>query len=74
MPDETGFWDDIVPRVDPGLCQRCADCAPMATCPASALRRETDADVPAVDEGFCFGCFACAAACTYRAIILPKRR
>ena len=74
MSDKPGFWDDIVPRVDPVLCQRCPDCAPVATCPASAFRRATEEDVPVADEGFCFGCYACAAACTHRAIILPRNR
>jgi Pyruvate/2-oxoacid:ferredoxin oxidoreductase delta subunit len=69
-----GFWDDVVPVVDPDRCQRCADCPAEATCPARGFRRADADSVPEVDQDFCFGCYACAGACPHRAIILPRRR
>jgi Fe-S-cluster-containing dehydrogenase component len=70
----SGFWADVVVRVDPEQCRRCLDCAPMAACTANAFRRERPDSVPVTDENFCFGCYACAAACPHDAIVLPRRR
>jgi len=69
----SSLWDDVVPRVDPVRCQRCADCPPMASCSAQAFRRDDPDGIPVIDEGFCFGCYSCADACTYGAIILPRQ-
>ena len=70
----SGFWDDIVPRVDPAMCQRCADCAPVVACLSGSIRRSGPESVPVVDERLCFGCFSCAGACPHKAIILPRSR
>jgi len=69
----SSLWKDVVPRVDPGLCRQCADCPPVAECPAQAFRRTGPGQVPAVDEGFCLGCYSCAGACPYGAIALPRK-
>ena len=68
------IWADVVVRVDPELCRRCPDCAPLAACTANAIRRENLESVPVADEDFCFGCYACAMACPHEAIVLPRRR
>jgi carbon-monoxide dehydrogenase iron sulfur subunit len=73
VEEPSGFWDDVVPRVDPSLCRRCADCPPMAACSAQAIRRASPDSVPVADEDFCFGCYSCASACPYGAIILPRQ-
>jgi Fe-S-cluster-containing dehydrogenase component len=70
---ETSFWEDIVPRVDPERCRRCRDCAPVAVCLARAFHRNGEDGVPVVDEDFCFGCYSCAGACLHKAIILPTK-
>jgi Fe-S-cluster-containing dehydrogenase component len=67
-----GLWEDVVPRVDPELCRRCEDCPPVASCLASAFRRDGPGTVPYPDENVCFGCYSCAAACPFDAIILPR--
>jgi len=69
-----GIWADIVPKVDPERCRRCADCAAKSTCLAGALSRQNQESVPVVDEGFCFGCYSCAGACPFKAILLPRLR
>jgi Fe-S-cluster-containing dehydrogenase component len=66
------FWDDIAPQVDPYLCRRCADCAPVAVCLAKGVRRDDPEGVPYVDTSICFGCYSCAGACPHGAIILPR--
>lgn len=71
MREQSGFWADIVPRVDPERCRRCAECPAVAACLAQAFRREDPDNVPAVDESFCFGCYSCAGACPHGAINLP---
>jgi Fe-S-cluster-containing hydrogenase component 2 len=68
----SGFWDDIVPRVDPEKCRRCADCPVVAACLARSYRRDDPDDVPVVDEQICFGCYSCAGACPYGAVLLPR--
>jgi carbon-monoxide dehydrogenase iron sulfur subunit len=68
------LWDDIVPRVDPEKCRRCADCPPVAVCPAMGFRRDGPDGIPVADESFCFGCYTCANACPYGAIILPRQK
>lgn len=79
MPEQeeqgtAGFWDDIVPRVDPERCRRCADCAPVAACLAGGFRRDSPDSVPFADENLCYGCYSCAGACPHRAILLPRVR
>ncbi len=71
MGEQSGFWADIVPRVDPERCRRCADCPAVVACLAKAVRRGDPNDVPAVDQGICFGCYSCAGACPHGAILLP---
>jgi Fe-S-cluster-containing dehydrogenase component len=71
---QAGFWDDIVPKVDAELCQRCADCAAVAVCLAQGFRRENPDALPVVDESRCFGCYTCAGACHHGAVILPRMR
>jgi Fe-S-cluster-containing hydrogenase component 2 len=71
--ESSGFWDDIVPRVDSELCRRCPDCPPVASCLAQAIHRDGPDRVPVIDEGFCFGCYSCAASCPHGAIILPRQ-
>ncbi len=68
----SSLWADIVPRVDPERCHRCADCAAVAACLAAGFRREDQDSVPVVDASVCFGCYSCASACPHRAIILPR--
>jgi carbon-monoxide dehydrogenase iron sulfur subunit len=70
----SGFWDDVVPRVDPSRCRRCADCPAVAACLSKGLRRDEPEGIPAADEGFCFGCYSCASACPHGAIILPRHQ
>lgn len=72
MAQTSDLWDDIVPRVDPARCVRCADCAPVAVYPAQSFRRDDPEGVPLASEDFCFGCYSCADACPHRAIILPR--
>lgn len=75
MSEETGgIWDDIVPRVDPDRCRRCAECPSVATCLAQGFRREDQGSVPVVDESMCFGCYSCVGACPHGAIIPPRFR
>jgi len=75
MSARTGsLLDDILPRVDAARCRRCADCPPVATCPAMGLRRSSEYDVPVVDESFCFGCYSCAVACPHGAILTRMAR
>jgi NAD-dependent dihydropyrimidine dehydrogenase PreA subunit len=69
-----GFWDDVVPVVDPERCRRCADCPPLAACPVQGLSRTSLEDVPVADKDFCLGCYSCADACPHNAIILPRAR
>ena len=69
-----GIWADIVPKVDPERCRRCADCAAASACLAGAFGRQSEDSVPVVDESFCFGCYSCAGACPYKAILLPRLR
>jgi len=71
---QTGFWDDVVPRVDTELCRRCADCQAVAACLAQGFRRDNPNAVPVVDENRCFGCYSCAGACPHKAVILPRFR
>jgi len=73
-PAGGGFWDDIMPRVDPALCRRCDDCPPVAACSSSSIRRDGPNSVPMIDDRVCFGCYSCAGACPYKAIILPRAR
>ncbi|NIV28654.1 MAG: hypothetical protein GWN58_03785 [Anaerolineae bacterium] len=70
----SGFWDDIIPKVDVELCRRCADCPPVAACLSNSFRRDGPGSVPVVDDRVCFGCYSCAGACPYDAIILPRAR
>ena len=72
--EASGFWDDIVPRVDADRCRRCADCPAVAACLAQGFRRDDQDSVPTVDEKLCFGCYSCAGACPHGAIILPRFR
>ncbi len=71
---ERGLWDDVVPKVDPDRCRRCADCAPMAACLAGGIRRDHPDAVPYADEDRCFGCYSCVSACPYSAIVMPRIR
>jgi Fe-S-cluster-containing dehydrogenase component len=70
----SGFWNDIIPRVDAGRCKRCADCPPVASCLSNSIRRDEPDSVPVVDDRVCFGCYSCAGACPYEAIVLPRVR
>ena len=70
----SGFWDDIIPRVDAERCQRCTDCAAVAACLSNSIRQDGPGSVPVVDDRVCFGCYSCAGACLYGAIILPRAR
>jgi Fe-S-cluster-containing dehydrogenase component len=74
VPEQNGFWGDIVPRVDPERCLRCADCPAVAACLAQGFRRPDPDGLPAIDESICFGCYSCASACPHGAIILPRFR
>lgn len=74
MPEDSGFWAEIVPKVDADLCQRCADCAPVAACLAKAFRRSGQEELPEVDGSICFGCFSCVGACRFGAIVMPRQR
>jgi Fe-S-cluster-containing hydrogenase component 2 len=71
--EASGFWLDIVPRVDPERCRHCADCAAAAACLVGGFRRDDPENLPFVREEICFGCYSCAGACPNRAIILPRR-
>jgi len=71
---EGGFWSDIVPSVDAGLCRHCADCMAVAACLAQGFRRDNPETLPVVDENRCFGCYSCAAACPHKAVNLPRFR
>jgi Fe-S-cluster-containing hydrogenase component 2 len=71
---QSDLWNDIVPRVDAGLCLRCDDCAAAAACLAQGFRREKPDEVPVVDENRCFGCYSCVGACPYDAVIMPRFR
>lgn len=75
MSEEAGgFWEDIVPRVDPEKCRRCAECPSAAACLAQGFRREDHDSLPVVDENMCFGCYSCVGACPHGAIIPPRFR
>lgn len=74
VPERSGFWEDIVPRVDPERCRRCADCPAVAACMTQGIRRKEPDDLPVVDDSICFGCYSCAGACPHGAIILPRFR
>jgi Fe-S-cluster-containing hydrogenase component 2 len=74
MAETDGMWDDIVPRVAPEHCKRCADCAAVAACLVQGFRRGDPDSLPVVDENLCFGCYSCAGACPHRAIIVPRFR
>jgi Fe-S-cluster-containing hydrogenase component 2 len=71
-PTDRGFWDDIVPQVDPELCRRCADCAPVLACLAGGIRRDGPQGLPYADRDRCFGCYSCVGACSHDAIIMPR--
>ncbi len=66
------LWEDLVPRVDPQRCRRCADCPPLAACLMQGFRREDPAGLPSVAQDCCLGCYACVGACPYGAIMPPK--
>lgn len=70
----SGFWDDIVPRVDVQKCLRCMDCPPLAACLSASIRRDEPGSVPVIDDRACFGCYSCAGACPHKAVILPRVR
>jgi NAD-dependent dihydropyrimidine dehydrogenase PreA subunit len=72
--DAGGFWEDIVPRVDPDRCRRCAECPSVTACLAQGFRREDQESLPVVDENMCFGCYSCVGACPHGAIIPPRFR
>jgi len=72
--ESSGFWDEIVPRVDAEMCRHCADCPPVAACLARSFNRADPEGVPAIDDRLCFGCYSCAGACPHKAVILPRTR
>ncbi len=71
--DGSSLWDDLVPRVDPQRCRRCADCPPLAVCLVQGFRRDSPTGLPTTDQDHCLGCYACVGACSYGAILLPKK-
>jgi Fe-S-cluster-containing hydrogenase component 2 len=65
-------WNDMVPKIDIGRCQRCADCPPVAACLARALCREGSGSIPFADGDLCFACYSCVGACPFGAIVAPR--